>query len=297
MSAATVVLPSGCDLCGHPSATVVYAPSKENSAVTGAFTPTADDMGIYRDILRCGKCGLWLSVPPPETQLIQTYNDADGGHARYVSEESGRVRTAERILDFISGALPKDTETPRHLDIGAWSGLLVSRAAARGWRSTGVEPNAAAVEAGRAAYKIHLLHGDVMNLALEDASFDVITLAESIEHFHSPRAALARVSRLLKPGGVLYVSTPNAGGLISRLTGRRWPGFRMMHYFFFDPRTLGTLLEESGFAVCKRRPLRKNFSVGYILSTALKRPIRLPFVSSWTVPIWAGDMELIARKK
>jgi 2-polyprenyl-3-methyl-5-hydroxy-6-metoxy-1,4-benzoquinol methylase len=48
-------------------------------------------------------------------------------------------------------------------------------------------------------------------------SFDAICCLEVIEHLENPRQVLRECRRLLKPGGILFVSTPDASGLYSRL--------------------------------------------------------------------------------
>jgi SAM-dependent methyltransferase len=64
----------------------------------------------------------------------------------------------------------------------------------------------------------------------DDASLDVVTCIESIEHWHhSPRAVLEEVVRVLKPGGLFLLGAPNAAGVHHRaklLLGRsNWSHF------------------------------------------------------------------------
>jgi SAM-dependent methyltransferase len=61
-------------------------------------------------------------------------------------------------------------------------------------------------------YGIDLLR----RLPYDDASFDVVLLVEVIEHLENHRAALGELARVLKPGGVLILTTPNIMRLNSR---------------------------------------------------------------------------------
>ena len=76
----------------------------------------------------------------------------------------------------------------------------------------------------------------------------------TIAHIHHPRALLRNVSEVLKPGGLLVLSTPYHGyvkNLVIALTGRHdshydplapWGGVR-----FFSVKTISAILEETGF--------------------------------------------------
>lgn len=76
----------------------------------------------------------------------------------------------------------------------------------------GVDTDASALEwarfRGPAAQA--LVRADATSLPFRDESFDVITSFETIEHLNDDRAFLDEAARLLSPGGLLVLSTPNA---------------------------------------------------------------------------------------
>src|SRR5262249_61634803 len=68
-----------------------------------------------------------------------------------------------------------------------------------------------------------------------DASLDVVTCIDSIEHWHhSPRPVLEQVVRVLRPGGLLLLGGPNAAHAVHRaklLLGRsNWSHFEDWYY-------------------------------------------------------------------
>jgi SAM-dependent methyltransferase len=55
-------------------------------------------------------------------------------------------------------------------------------------------------------------------LPLADDYADVVASVETIEHLENPRAFMRQLARVVKPGGVVIVSTPNQLSLLSKLT-------------------------------------------------------------------------------
>jgi SAM-dependent methyltransferase len=72
-----------------------------------------------------------------------------------------------------------------------------------------------------------------------------------IEHLNDPGSFLAEAERVLAPGGILILTTPNADGFQARLLGPRWRSAIYDHLYLFSLRSLGALLESRGFAVMK----------------------------------------------
>jgi len=114
-------------------------------------------------------------------------------HARYwwaAQAVAGRT-----VLDAACGA-------------GYGSAILAEAGATR---VVGVDLDPAAV-AGRAPGRnVEYVVGDVRKLPLEDDAFDVVVSFETIEHIQEGDAALREFHRVLRPGGVLLLSSPNRG--------------------------------------------------------------------------------------
>jgi 2-polyprenyl-6-hydroxyphenyl methylase/3-demethylubiquinone-9 3-methyltransferase len=99
------------------------------------------------------------------------------------------------------------------LDVGCGGGLLCESLATAGAKVTGIDLAAGMVEAAR----LHAIEsGIAIDYRIESAealaarapgSFDVVTCMEMLEHVPSPAGTLAALSRLVKPGGAVFVST------------------------------------------------------------------------------------------
>jgi ubiquinone/menaquinone biosynthesis C-methylase UbiE len=73
-----------------------------------------------------------------------------------------------------------------------------------------------------------VFQADAQAIALASGTFDTVICCETLEHLQHPRAALAELARVLRPGGRLFLTSPNYLGLMGayrgylRLTGRRY---------------------------------------------------------------------------
>src|SRR3954462_9421265 len=226
-----------------------------------ALSPSAHATGRHGDLLECVECGtVQQPALPAGAQLHDLYRDMRDED--YLAEETGRRATAVRLLDLIGpfvaggrlahlrGGLP---------DIGCAPGLLPDEARARGYETVGLELSRASAEHARDALGL-----DVRELALEDFEddqrFDVVVLADVIEHLDDPVAGIARRAALLSPGGVLCVVTPDPSSPTARLAGRRWWAFVPAHTCLLPRMTLRELLAAAGLVVSTDVPLVRTFS-------------------------------------
>jgi SAM-dependent methyltransferase len=135
----------------------------------------------------------------------------------------------------------------RVLDLGCRYGAL-TRAYARGNQVTGVDVDREALaEAAKLGIDTQWADVDVP-LPFEDASFDVVVAGELLEHVRDPARLVAEAKRVLRPGGQLVASVPNAFRLKNRLRfllGRK-PEEDPTHLHMFSPAEVRELLH--GFA-------------------------------------------------
>ncbi|EGY25794.1 hypothetical protein DA2_2004 [Desulfovibrio sp. A2] len=75
-----------------------------------------------------------------------------------------------------------------------------------------------------------------------DARFDIIVLADVIEHVETPVQLLRACAARLSPQGLLAVLTPDCRSLAARLLGWRWWHYRIAHINYFDRHTLAAAL-------------------------------------------------------
>lgn len=224
------------------------------------------------DVRRCQACGLRFLWPQPTAEeLDQLYGEAYfqraepgcPGYDEYLKE----IDQLRAMFDLRVELLQRPAPGQTLLDVGAAAGLFVERARARGWQASGVEPSRWASERAREQFQQPVVTGILRDLALADASLDMVTMWEVIEHLPDPVGELREIRRICRPGARLALSTPDAGAVVARLLGTRWPGWGKVpeHLFFFDKRALRTLLNNAGFEVEEMRYVPLVVSLGYFL--------------------------------
>ncbi len=213
-------------------------------SVHGSFS------GRDYELRRCTTCR-YAFIANPWTEFDRIYDDRyyagrgadplvdyqfeldDPERTIRVYEWRGITRTVEALVGGLTGV--------RWLDFGAGNGGLVRHVLEHtGAAATGFEEGSIAARARLAGIPIESA------LEAQSASFDVVTAIEVLEHTLDPVAELRRIRQLLRPGGLLLLTTGNAAPFAANLT--RWPYVvPEIHVSFFEPGTLRRALQRAGF--------------------------------------------------
>jgi SAM-dependent methyltransferase len=272
------IVDSPCFLCGAAAADPVWRTPDRAFGVPGSYA-----------VVRCRSCGFLYQRPRvADAHLAACYPDHYPRHQEPsprvpLKGKPGRVRAARWALASglgyrglapdATGALtrlrgrwllrrirwdcPPWTGQGRYLDVGCGSGGTLAVAHALGWRTAGIEVDAAAAEHARPfADELHV--GDAFGAPFAPGRFDVVSAFHVLEHVPDPVALLRRMLDWLAPGGLLIVEVPNVGGLGAALFGRAWSGLELpRHLSHFTPASLEQAVERAGGRVVWRRQQAK----------------------------------------
>jgi SAM-dependent methyltransferase len=255
-----------CQICAGPLRLLYTGSGLEARAE--AFSPTNHQPGQYGDLYRCERCGTVAQPSLPRGDaLLELYRHMRDEH--YLDEEEGRRATARRLLDEIGKHAPGG----RLLDVGCGHGLLLDEARRRGYAAEGLELSLHASAHARDALglTVHALTLDDLVADPESPRYAVIVLADVIEHLDDPLRAVDNCVKLLEPGGVLCLVTPDPGSRTARIAGAGWWGYLPAHTYLLPRRTLCGLLESRGFAVAADLPFVRSFSLRYWMAGLAER--------------------------
>ena len=217
-----------CPLCGSANFRVAFQP----------------------DVAQCAGCGVYFRNPRPTQPEIQRSYDFGSNYAEWQQNETARRAMWIRRLALIQPF----KQTGRLLDIGAGDGYFLDIAKAAGFETFGTELSLTGAEYAKGRGH-QLLIGQLKEIDFKDLKFDVVTMWHVLEHLPNPGEALAIISALLKPGGVLALAVPNEENHLfrHRLRGGRgenplgplvWS--KEIHLTHFQPATLRKALHRAG---------------------------------------------------
>lgn len=167
---------------------------------------------------------------------------------------AGLMPSARAVSDATMRHLPKAGKGQRLLDMGCGNGEFLLKARSAGWDVVGVDFDADAVEVAR-NLRLDVRLGGVESLNPAEEQFDVVTLAHVIEHVHYPTQMLQACYKLLKPGGFLWLETPNLASQGHQLYERAWRGLEPpRHLVLFNHESMCEALYTVGFSEVKIQP-------------------------------------------
>ncbi len=168
---------------------------------------------------------------------------------------------AARIFDAVIQQAPGG----RLLDLGCGPGDWTYHLEHAGFEVVAIDICRDAILYARQRAAANFVQGDMRCLPIKSATFDVILASEVIEHSHAPAEFLAEASRLLRPDGLLVLTSPNGGFVLNGLPSYREsvsdPKFWAhefgpdgdTHFFHLTPAELEAAVRTAGLGVMSHR--------------------------------------------
>ena len=214
------------------------------------------------DVIECRICGFRHIVPLPAPEKQKAFYEEEfyqAEKAQYLNEadEDFDWKRAELKLRFSIADQLLKAGKKRLLDIGSGPGDFLAVGQALGWETIGVEPSRVACEHARSR-GVEVRHGFFdAEMANELGAFDFIHMSEVLEHVAEPKKLLALAVSLLKPGGVICVSTPNDFNpmqktVVDRFAKDNWWVVPDHHLNYFNFDSLTDLITSAGCEVKQR---------------------------------------------
>jgi SAM-dependent methyltransferase len=239
--------------------------------------------GIFR-VVECPQCGWIRQNPRPTVETIGYYYPSDYvNFIRAIEDEPTRWRRWDRRYGMLKRrwAVERLQSPGRLLDVGCATGIFLHEMQLAGWDAVGVEPNRDAADYAQRRFGLPVHTGTLRQTELPDASFDVITLWDVLEHLHTPWADLVEAHRLLADGGLLVIRIPNLESIGARLFGPCWLGWDLPRHLYFLPRrALVAALSRLGFTVEGVRCVATSY-FAFILSIQFYLEDRHPPPARW----------------
>jgi len=211
------------------------------------------------------------------------------------------ARRIKQIKRFVSEG--------RILDVGTASGFFLEVALAAGFEAYGVELSQYSGQLATDKFGEDRIHiGTLETAPFGSEMFDVIAMSDLIEHVAEPLETLRIATRLLRPGGVILIMTPNASSLSHFLMGRNWTHYKVEHLTYFSHEGMRRAAGLVGLKLPYIHPAVKTLTMRYIHTqfetyphwffTPVTRTVikLLPVAADWPVPVIIGEFVAILQK-
>lgn len=245
-----------CPICGSHDVSSVATLFDDRYGYPGSFP-----------LLHCDKCAhsfLQAAFSPEQIgELYSKYyprSSFDIANYRPAAQHGGFVAWLDGKKSAAFRWVPENVTV---LDIGCGFGESLGYYKARGCEAWGVEADENISRVAKEyGYKVHV---GLFDPSIYDVDFfDYITMNQVIEHVTDPVTTLQGVARILKPGGIVVLSTPNASGLGAKLFGRRWINWHApYHLQFFSVSSMKQAAAKAGLTLINTKTITSSEWLNY----------------------------------
>jgi len=191
----TVTADIPCNLCGNADVSIVSRRSRDGKALRS---------------VACRQCGLVWSDPRPHDARRFYENEYRLAYKRTFEPQPRHVLRAGKVaLSRLAQIRPLLAGRLRILDVGAGGGEFAYLLTKLGHEVDAIEPNHGYAGYAASQYGLPVTRGMIGDVALPEASYDLITMWHVLEHTEDPAGVLRQLARALRPGGTLVVEVPN----------------------------------------------------------------------------------------
>jgi len=180
------------------------------------------EKGRYK-FYTCPQCGHCRVFPYPSPEETKAHYE-QGFTESYLAQNAAWFEVlAKKRLQIVENYFGPGFRGSI-LDVGSGYGFFLREAKNAGWTVLGIESSPAEVDYSTKHLCLDVLNDDIQTAmsTLADSSFDVISFFHVLEHLEEPGQAILEARRVLKPGGLLILNSPNLDSAVFRILGSRW---------------------------------------------------------------------------
>jgi len=215
-------------------------------------------------LYKCRKCDFYFASPQISSELMsQYYKILDSEYYDNNNLNNNLNKQRPNSISMVLSILRKYKLKGKVLEIGCGKGYLLNELKKEGiYECFGIEPSPTASKFAMENFGLNIKNELFNGKSAFTFLFDVVILVDVIEHLNNPREVFNNIRRVLKPGGIVIVSTGNINSLNYKLFGKYWGYFRSWeHISFFNKNSINKLCKLTNFEIIEIKKFSYNGSL------------------------------------
>lgn len=258
-------------------------------------------------IYKCQNCSCFFLQPQPVFEDLRSIYSKKYFQA-WELKSAAEMKKATFKLRLNS--IKKHKPTGKILDIGCATGFFLEQAQQEGYDVYGVEISDYAAKKAKQKFgdnRIFNSNFDKADIPIDN--FDIITMSDLLEHVKNPNKLFNKCYKILKPGGIIMIMTPDTDSLSARIMRKKWSQYKLEHLFYFNLKSIKFLAKKYNLKILSKQPAKKIMTYNYFQTqfNVYKADIITPIINSLAkilpekiksanFKILLGEMEVILKK-
>tara|TARA_B100001179_G_scaffold30205_1_gene18347 strand:- start:259 stop:1164 length:906 start_codon:yes stop_codon:yes gene_type:complete len=295
-----------CAICNnHENYKVLYEENLPKEGVNPhLYAPRRKRDYVHYRLVECNSCGLVRSNPIIEqTEMIKVYQKSECAY----TDENENIPLAKTYGKYLKNILERyHVNKEYYLDIGCSNGFMLEKALELGFKNVvGVEPSEDAINKAKKSIRTKIIHDMFHGELFESDKFDLISVFQTFDHIPNPNNFLQDCLKILKKDGIIIALNHNIGSISHKILKERSPIIDIGHAYLFDLDTIRKIFQKNQFEVLRVFSVKNTVSFGRLLHLApINEKTKTRFqkffdklnISSFTIPLYLGNLGIIAKK-
>jgi 2-polyprenyl-3-methyl-5-hydroxy-6-metoxy-1,4-benzoquinol methylase len=198
-------------------------------------------------IVSCDGCGLMYASPMPTVEELERI------YANYGVNKKNIVRSQQKVGRWKRRLFLVDlfSTRGRFLDIGCNTGFAAAAASEYGYDAYGIDLGEESIAIAKQMFpQCHFFLATAQDYAAQGGQYDLVTCSEVVEHLTELHTFVGALKQLVRPGGTLYLTTPDVKHWMVPNDRLSWDEISPPHHLiYFGKQQISKLLNDNGFRV------------------------------------------------